>query len=369
MCEKIDILRINNEIINKINSRYDKKEELECNLEKLKAIKRKNDKKPNDDIRVSKLMNDEILKLENKIKSIEDKEELNFYLSDTIELINEYEKILKVPQKVSFMGAPVKNEQDKIKTDIVKRFLKIVSKYVEDDDDVKMEGDKNFFCEICGSMTFDNVNEVTFSCSKCFTEKKIMKQSPSYKDIDRVNICSKYQYHRRIHFRDCINQYQGKQNSSIPQKVYDELNKQFISHFLLNGDENTPKKERYSRITKDTIMIFLKDLDFSKQYENINLIYYNMTGKKPDDISQLEEKLMYDFDLLSELYDEIFVKNIERSNFINNQYVLYQLLKRHKHPCKKSDFSFLKTIDRIAFHDEVCTILFQHLGWNHYGYF
>ena len=116
-------------------------------------------------------------------------------------------------------------------------------------------------------------------------------------------------------------------------------------------------------------MVFLKDLGYSKHYENINLIYYNITGNKPDDISHLEEKLMHDFDCITKLYDELFVKKISRNNFINTQYVLYQLLKRHKHPCKKEDFSVLKTIDRIAFHDDIVKILFQRLGWNHDSYF
>ena len=72
--------------------------------------------------------------------------------------------------------------------------------------------------------------------------------------------------------------------------------------------------------------------------------------------------------LLTNMYDKIF-KNIDRKNFINTQYVLYQLLRRHKHPCNKCDFSILKTIDRECFHDEVCKKLFEKLGWNHTPYF
>ena len=32
----------------------------------------------------------------------------------------------------------------------------------------------------------------------------------SYNAINRVNITSKYTYDRKIHFRDCVNQFQGK---------------------------------------------------------------------------------------------------------------------------------------------------------------
>ena len=77
----------------------------------------------------------------------------------------------------------------------------------------------------------------------------------------------------------------------------------------------------------------------------------------------MEEKLLQDFDILTEVYDKKF-KNIDRKNFINTQYVLYQLLLRHKHTCNKEDFSILKTIDRKNFHDEIMKVLFETIGWN-----
>ena len=91
-----------------------------------------------------------------------------------------------------------------------------------------------------------------------------------------------------------------------------------------------------------------------------------MTGKPPDDISHLEDALLNDFEVLAALYDEKFIKTklIDRKNFINTQYVLYQLLRRHKYPCKKEDFNILKTMDRKSFHDDVCSALFRHLNWN-----
>ena len=147
------------------------------------------------------------------------------------------------------------------------------------------------------------------------------------------------------------------------KKVYDDLEKQFELHHLLNGDKDTSKNVRFKNITKEHISLFLKELDYTKHYENINLIHYNLTGIKPDDIGYLEDKLLEDFDILTDLYDKNF-KHIDRKNFINTQYVLYQLLLRHKHPCTKEDFSILKTVDRKAFHDEVMKNLFEICGWN-----
>ena len=94
------------------------------------------------------------------------------------------------------------------------------------------------------------------------------------------------------------------------------------------------------------------------------LIHYHITGKKPDDISHLEHTLLSDFDLLLDTYDKYFKHKIKRINFISTQYVLYQLLLKYKHPCRKEDFVILKTTDRKNFHDEICGELFEKLGWN-----
>ena len=66
-------------------------------------------------------------------------------------------------------------------------------------------------------------------------------------------------------------------------------------------------------------------------------------------------------------YDKKFKQQnfkIDRKSFINTQYTLFQLLRRHKHPCKEEDFNMLKTLDRKSFLDDICSQLFQELGWN-----
>ena len=133
---------------------------------------------------------------------------------------------------------------------------------------------------------------------------------------------------------------------------------------MLLGKKGDDKLVRYKKITKDHVLMFLKELEFSKHYENLNLIHYNMTGKKPDDISHLEDKLLADFEILVDAYDKHFRDKVDRTSFISTFIVLYQLLKKHKHNCKKEDFVILKTMERKSFHDDVCGQLFKILGWN-----
>jgi hypothetical protein len=302
-----------------------------------------------------------------RIQQLENNSQLNFYITESALLLDKYQKILKEPIKVNFMGKPVKNNKEKEK--IIIAYLNIAKKYIEMDIEIPEKKNK-IECGNCPNRKeFEILEGNIYICRICSAQQLILKHISSYKDIDRVNISSKYMYDRKIHFRDCINQYQGKQNSTISTKVYKDLENQFEKHHLLNDQHDTKKEKRFNLITKEHIGMFLKDLDYTKHYENINLIHYNFTGIKPDDIRYLEDQLLEDFDLLTELYDKKYRHNVDRTNFINTQYVLYQLLTRHKHPCVKEDFTVLKTIDRKTFHDEICSDLFSQLGWNHQSFF
>jgi hypothetical protein len=202
-------------------------------------------------------------------------------------------------------------------------------------------------------------------CESCGTTNEYVKNSIlSYKDIDRVNITSKYQYDRITHFKDCINQFQGKQNATVDPVVYQDLIYQFRQHDLIPEHwRDLPKPEAFSLVTKEHILLFLKETNHTKHYEDVVLIHHYFTDIAPPDLSHLENALLQDFDALTNLYDKKY-RNHERKNFINTQYILYQLLKRHKFPCKKEDFNILKTIDRKYYHDDITRSLFEELGYN-----
>lgn len=214
-------------------------------------------------------------------------------------------------------------------------------------------------CSICKNDKFDIVNNTTHICRNCGNQKDVFNISPMHKDTSRISTLSRYTYKRRIHFKDCINQYQGKQNTNISENVYHAIIEKIKLYNLNDGTD-------YSRVTKEQIMMFLKDVSHGKYYEDINLIYKTLTGKPVDDIGYLEELLINDFNMLTDLYDKKFkhTNRIVRKSFINTQYVLFQLLRRHRHPCRSEDFNILKTIDRKSIHEEIISELFDELGWN-----
>ncbi len=210
-----------------------------------------------------------------------------------------------------------------------------------------------------------------YICQLCNAETVKLLNSSSVKDGGRINVCNKYTYDRKVHFKDCINQYQGKQNTNINPRIYDELEEQLVNHQIIEPANKKDKygnpisqSKRFKIVTRAHILFFLKELGYTKHYEDTILIHYTLTGKRPDNIEHLEEKLMADFDKLTEQYDLLF-KDIERKNFINTQYVLFQLLRKHGYNCNKDDFAVLKTTERKACHDDICKTLFDALGWKY----
>lgn len=322
-------------------------------------------KKENLSMRTRKNLESNILELEKKISDISSSNKFYFYIAETANLLEKYKQILQTPVKLSFTGKAPRNNKEKNR--VISAYLEISQKYNNIDVTLPIKK-QQVICNNCSNKkVFDIIDNSIYICISCGSQQEIRLHTSSYKDIDRINISSKYTYDRKVHFRDCINQYQGIQNSTIDQKVYTNLLDQFEKHHLLVGDNDTPKEERCKNITKEHIHIFLKELEYTKHYENVNLIHYQMTGKKPDDISHLEDKLLDDFDELTDFYDKKFKnkQGFDRKNFINTQYVLYQFLVRYKHICKKDDFTILKTVDRKSFHDDIAKVCFEELGWNH----
>ncbi len=355
MSNNIDILTLHNKLLQQYEEYYNNINIYEKQLLDLQKLL--NNNLP--DNTKNKVLN-QIDILSEFIDDIKINKSKNYYIMETSDIIDKYTNNINKPITINFMNTK-QTTVTHYNHDIIDKYLKIYNKYNTN----VTYNNNNKKCIICNNDSFETFDN-NIICKHCGHSVNILIQNSSFKDSERINIIPKYTYNRKTHFKDCINQFQGKQQVNIKQQVYDDLIKQFKLNHLIVGDDNTPKEKKFSKITKKHIQLFLKETKHSKHYEDINLIYHNITGKKTNNISHIERELIQDFDLLTQTYDKLFKKNkdIERKSFINSQYVLFQLLIRHKYPCNKEDFNILKTTDRQTFHDEVCKELFNHLGWN-----
>ena len=145
--------------------------------------------------------------------------------------------------------------------------------------------------------------------------------------------------------------FQAKQNNSINDNVYKDVLDKIKSHDL-----------KIEQITKDHIYEFLKITKHTDAYEDIMLIYCEITGAKPPDISHLEPQLFELFDEIDAIYERI--KPVDRVNFLNGQFVLFKLLQKLKYPCHEDQFSVLKTRDKMLEHDRLWKLICAELHWS-----
>jgi len=379
----IDILSIHNQIIQKFQEKEGEIANTHLRLSHLKSLPKEHISNS-----VNKKLTLQERELEHEIRDTENKSSYHYYLLEAIPILDHYKKLKKEKTfRFNFLDNTMECTRDL--DEVIQKYMRLIRpliSYISLDVPIQ---ETHFYqkntdvmvppssCPECKSehpfLSIDN----NPTCSECGVVVSHTHNSISFKDIHRVNIYNKYTYDRRTHFRDTINQFQGKQNAVIDPSLYTDLTERLVSYHLIPEDwedqmhkQNVPRETVFEKVEKQHIMLFLKDMKQSKYYEDINLIYHHITHKPIPDISHLENTLMNDFDMLIDQYDKTIKNNqSSRKNFINTQYVLYQLLKRHKYPCRQDDFSMLKTIDRKYYHDEVCRKLFEELGWNHYSTF
>lgn len=359
--EQYDILQLDEKIRKMIQEESKQIEAYKKRLDEIEDILNKNSGIIPLAYRLRKELENEQKELKNKIIDIENNNMLAEYVCISQKIISEYLQLIMVPVKVSFFSKSKENtETDEKKGDLLDQFLEIAKKYVPIRAH-KKESIRKISCT-CGN---NNSNEFKQTedfliCEDCGLEKMMYTIQTNFKDIDRVNMSQKYKYKRKVHFRDTVNQYQGKQNKKFSPKMYKDVDEWFEKHNLLVDSEIF--YEKHKNITKEHLSMALTETGHNKHYEDINLIFNYFTGIACPDISDVENDLFDDFDKVVDIYESL--DGIDRTNFLNNQYILYQLLRRRKVKVKESDFDILKTRDRLIEHDSIFERICIHLEWS-----
>ena len=183
-----------------------------------------------------------------------------------------------------------------------------------------------------------------------------------FNDITRINFNIKFKYDKRLHFKDTINQYQGLQHKHIPDNVINDLVDLIEKHGLADMSKSDPK-ERYARLKKEHITMFLSESNHAIYYEDKQLIYSKITTHPCPNIQKYEKGLYSDFEQLVEVFLQIPEHIVDRKNFLNTHYVLRQLLRKRGVIVPESDLNIIKTPARIRAHDDIYQMCCEKLGW------
>lgn len=346
----VNILLIHQEILDNFNKQ---RNELETTRIKIQELEHQLETRQ-DVIEVNELET-QIDALKNAVETLDVKE--NIYKSTSYWDLECFKKFKNEPIIVDFTSnnRTEKKKDNSYKQEIINRYLSIAEIYIDVSPYIIKQikpsevSGKDTICECCGKK-MRHINDEMI-CSNCGLKSNELESFTTYKDIDRVNIASNYQYDMRQHLRNCLDKYQGKEKTVIPKELYEKLQ----AH--ING-----MGLRLENISTGNIIKFLKEFDYSKYYNNVHKIHHELTGIPLPDLSMVEDKVLKDIDAISNIFHEV---KENRKNFINAQLTICMLLRRNGYKCSLRDFHSIDTPKRLKDHIETYYKIEQKLGWPH----
>tara|TARA_B110000977_G_scaffold101067_1_gene132498 strand:+ start:7583 stop:8698 length:1116 start_codon:yes stop_codon:yes gene_type:complete len=293
--------------------------------------------------------------IKDKIKNIEDDRELSDYLFNSINFIreidnNEYTLVEDTSDDGIFKYISLDSKNNK--GEMYKMYMeKCFSSEVNRN--LNLKQNNTFRCKDCDEKTINDVSSGLTVCYNCgLTENSNISNLPEWNHAETHEYIKPYSYKRTNHFKEWINQIQGREGTIIPNDVINSLIIEI-------------KKERLkdkSLITYAKIKEFLKKLKLNKYYEHIPNIIHKITGNKQLIINtELQNKLVNMFNDIQEPFDKNCPKN--RKNFLSYSYTLYKFFQLLNKEDYLVYFPLLKSREKLFEQENIWRKICTELEW------
>lgn len=314
---------------------------------------------------------EEIINIKNKIKDIDNFNEIDYYENTSDILFNYYDMIEKqsyhkitgidfgstrtvldalhnINNNTNNNNNNTNNNKNIDKSSLVDEYLSITDKqHVK-----KINSDDTELCRNCKTQLTCLQQEAIMICNNCgYQELLLVEQNrPILKQNTKDT--SHFSYKRINHFREWCNQVQGKESTDIPDEIFEKI-------------LNEIKKEKINdtkTITYNKMREILKRLRINKYYEHINYIINRINGiPTPQFSGELEEKLCNMFRDIQGPFLKYCPK--DRKNFLSYSYVLYkffQLLGLNEY---LKYFPLLKSREKLYVQDQIWKKICEELNY------
>jgi hypothetical protein len=311
-----------------------------------------------------------IIKIKEELKNINNTNEIEYYENTSYILFNYYDMLEKQSNN-SIKNIKYKNksiidsfnlainkedkndvdkdkDKDKEKSTLVDEYLSITNNnHVR-----KIEYDNRELCRRCHHELTCLQQDAIMICNNCgFQEPLLVEQNrPLLKQNTKDT--SHFSYKRINHFREWCNQVQGKESTDIPNEVFEKILNE-IKKEKINDTKN---------ITYNKMREILKRLRINKYYEHINYIINRINGiPTPQFSPELEEKLCSMFKDIQAPFLKHCPK--ERKNFLSYSYVLYkffQILGLNEY---LRFFPLLKSREKLYAQDQIWKKICEELNY------
>ena len=305
-------------------------------------------------IRPSDELNQKIRKISSKIKSYDEKEEVDYYF-DTGLLLTEYYSqknnnsinkkeisVIDIMKKKNVNGPPsnslIDTYMSKVDDTVVKDF------HIHNIDK----------CPLCNEKLIIKPTDSQLLCEICgFTEVLIINSEKiSYKDPLRES--SYFSYKRINHFNEWLAQFQAKETTDIPDEIYKGIMKELKKTKFINLED----------LSYQNIREILKRLKYNKYYEHIPHIINILNGRKAPLLTRKYEEQ------LRNMFKEIqlpFMKHCpeDRKNFLSYSYVLHKFCELIELDELLVYFPLLKSREKLQQQDKIWKNICNELKWQY----
>ena len=212
-------------------------------------------------------------------------------------------------------------------------------------------------CNKCNSVNTIIQDQRTHEdiCKKCGACFQVLGEELGYKEEheqqEKIIICG---YKKENHLNEWILQFQGKENTNIPDDVVSRLRSEFKKQ----------KIKSIKEISKEKVKQFLKKLGLTKYYEHATYITHTLNGITPPRITkELEDRLR----LMFREIQEPFQKHCppDRNNFLSYSYVLYKFCELLSEDNYLPFFPLLKAKDKLRQQDVIWEKICNEVHWEY----
>lgn len=249
-----------------------------------------------------------------------------------------------------FIPEAVNTQADGVKTQLMKDYERATKGDTLPED----ESAEDQACSVCGAVgtTVVITNEALALCTNCDACEQVVVETERPPSKDTVKDSTAFCYKRLNHFNEWLSQIQGKQQTHIPDDVYDaillELKKRKITNL--------------SELTASQVKGVLKKLKLNKYYEHVAFVLNKLNGGQVKVLHpELENKLR----TLFLMTQGPFLKWCPngRKNYLSYSFVMRKLIELLGEDEYLDCCPLLKSIDKLRVQEEVWANICKDLGW------
>lgn len=340
--------------------------------QKEKQLLKLKNKKPLEPIEYRMIMQlrKEIKQLENEIENIKSDKDKYEYLLNTMEARKAYHASKNgavetgggnnitnyFTQKGKITSyIPIKTKSDLNRGEIYDEYMKSADiNYISKKKSQKEDTDCK--CGMKAAVIYDYTSGRNV-CEKCGTVMNHFydSQFTSYKESQDHDIPVDFPYIRINHFNELIAQFQAKEQTDIPQEVFEKLEKEFEIERIQN----------YDNLCYKLVKRKLRILQMENMYEHIPYIIHKFNGKPPPVLTlEQEQKFRKMFKQIQGPFERCkHLARKNRKNFLSYHYVFYKFAELLELDHLLQYFRLLQSREKLFSQDKVWQAICEIMEW------